>query len=329
MKIVVSVWPGIGDVIFSTPVFRVLKKKFPDSWITALVWSRGGKEILCSNSYIDEIVKGSVLQIPTLVSKFRDYDIGVQCSQPVQFLFILSRIKKRVSFNGNPFWWLYPVGSNDFHSTEYYLQAVDKIDGVYFRDGNYWELFIDEKAEPITRDILGGVGSPVVAIHPGARNNKNKRWSVHKFVRLCDLLGSKFNANIVLIGGNADKKLCDYIVHRSRAKVLNLGGRLSLIQSGAVIRGCDLFVGHSSGPTYIAAAVGTPVIAIYGPDNPTNFGPLGEKVKVITPKYSCSPCLHFYRNFLWGLRVRYIPVCRAMQSISVEEVFNGCAQFLG
>lgn len=326
-KVVVSVWPGIGDVIFSTPVFRVLRKKFSNSWITALVWSGGGRELLSQNPYIDEIVEGSLTRIPALISKFRDYDIGVQCSHPVQYLFILCGIKKRVSFNGNPFWWLYPVSSNDFHSTEYFLQAVDKIDGVKIRDGYEWDLFFSDEDEAVACNLFDGLRSPVIAIHPGARNNKNKRWEVRKFVKLCDLLSSEFSAQILLIGGDEDKKLCSYI--SSYTKAINLAGQLSLLQSAGVIKGCDLFVGHASGPTYIAAAVGTPVVAIHGPDNPRNFGPLGEEVRIVSPKFRCSPCLHFYRNFLWGLRVRYIPLCLAMRSISVEEVFSACAQFLG
>jgi ADP-heptose:LPS heptosyltransferase len=329
-KIVVSVWPGIGDIIFTTPVFRELRRKFPDSWITALVWSSGGTEILSPNPHIDEVVESSFMETRSLVSKFKGYDIGVQCSHPVQYLFFLSRIKKRVSFNGNPFWWLYPVSSNDFHSTEYYLQAVDKIDGVKLRNGTpKWEIFLSKDDEVVARDILKSLHSPVVAIHPGARNNKNKRWATRKFAKLCDSLQAEFRTTILLVGGNDDQKECRHITTHTKATVVNCAGSLSLLQSAAVIKGCDLFIGHASGPTYIAAAVGTPVVAIHGPDDPKNFGPLGDEVKVVSPELSCAPCLHFYRNFLWGLRVRYIPVCPAMRTITVDQVFDACSELLG
>lgn len=327
-KIVVSVWPGIGDVVFVTPVFRILRKKFPSAWITALCWSDSGKELLSPSPYIDEIVNGSFRSILTLIPKLKGYNYGIQCSHPVQFLFILCGIKHRISFNGNPFWWLYPAGDNNFHSTEYYLRTVDKLDGVKIRDNIGWEIFIPKEADRFAQIILKDTSSPRIVIHPGARCNKNKLWGEHNFVKLCDSLANQFNCQIVLVGGPEDIELCRYIQTHTKARSLNLAGTTSLLQLAAVIKHCDLFVGHSSGPTHIAAAVGTPVVAIYGPDNPVNFGPLGNRVEVVTPKLNCAPCLHFYRNFFWGLSLRYNPTCKAMQTIKVKEVFDACGRVL-
>ena len=342
LKIVISLWAGLGDVIFATPVFKVLRKKFPDSHISALVWSHGAKELLRHNPYIDEFVEGSFIKIRSLISKLKDYDIGVQCSHPVQFIFILAGIKKRTSFNGNPFWWLYPVDSNDSHSTEYFLSAVDKIDGIKLRDDDSWEIFLEEEELLAAKSLLKKFNntSPLIAIHPGGRNNKCKRWKTQKFALLCNLLKQKFDAKILLIGSNKDIKLCNFIenhIHSNLqpatcnlqpATCLNLAGKLSLRQSAAVIKHCDLFIGNASGPTYIASALGIPVVGIFGPDNPKNFGPLGKNIRVVTPKLLCAPCLNFYRHFFWGMRLRYIPICLAMQSIKTEEVFAACSHLL-
>lgn len=331
-KIVVSVWPGIGDIIFATPVFRTLRTKFPNSWITALIWSIQGKEILKYNPYINEIIYAPLIRASSLISKLRGYDVGIQCSQPVQLLFWLSGIKKRTSFNGNPFWWLYPVDHNNFHSTEYYLQAVGKITSQSPPSSTHtpinWEIFWSEKDEIIAQNAIKNARHPFIAIHPGARNNKCKRWEPANFISLCNSLTTQFNAQIILIGGKKEIKLCNYISEGIYPTPLNLAGKLTLLQSAAVINRCDLFIGHASGPTYIAAAVRTPVVAIYGPDDPKNFGLLGEKVTIITPKLKCAPCLHFYRNFIWGLIVRYIPKCKAIQSIKPDDVFNACIQSL-
>ncbi len=327
-KIVVSVWPGLGDVIFITPVFKTLRKKFPNAHITALVWSSGGIELLRHNPYIDEFIEGSFKRIIPLVSKLKGYDIGIQCSQPVQFLFLLAGIKRRVSFNGNPFWWFYPAGSNNFHSTEHYLQAIDNIDGIKLRDNDNWEIFLENEELEVAKSILKGISLPLVAIHPGGRNNKCKRWGIHKFAVLCNLLKDKFNANIVLVGGKQDIKLCSHIEKHTVAETLNLAGKLKLRETAAILKHCDLFVGNASGPTYIASVLGTSVVGVFGPDNPNNFGPRGKNVRVVTPKFRCAPCLHFYRNFFWGMRVRHIPICLAMRSIQPNEVFDACSHFL-
>jgi ADP-heptose:LPS heptosyltransferase len=209
------------------------------------------------------------------------------------------------------------------------LQAVDKIDGIRMRDGNQWDIFLNKADEDTASALLKEMNPPIVAIHPGARNNKNKRWRTSKFTKLCDLLFEQYGAHILLVGGKDDRKLCNFITkHTTAAKITILAGKLTLLQTAAVLKRCNLLIGHASGPTYIASAVGTPVVAIHGPDSYINFGALGDKVKVVSSTLKCSPCLHFYRNFLWGLRVRYIPICWAMQKISVEQVFDACCQQL-
>lgn len=330
-KIVVSIWPGLGDVIFAIPVFKALREKMPEAHITALVWSKGGKELLKYNPFIDDIEEGSVLKF---VSRFKNYDIGIQCSQPIQPLFMLAGIKHRISFNGNPLWWLYPAGNNNLHSYEYYLNTVFKIDNTAsssspMKQNIKCTLFLSDKEEIIAKEQLKGFKKPFIAIHPGARCNKNKRWGTKKFINLANSLNNKFNGQIILIGGKEDRKLCNYIESTLHIKPLNFAGKFSILQSAAIIKNCNLFIGNASGPTHIAAAVGTPVVAIYGADNPVNFSPPGEKVIMVTPSTKCAPCFYFYRNFFWGMRLRYIPTCRALRSIKVEDVFKACEEVLG
>ncbi|MDD5530265.1 MAG: glycosyltransferase family 9 protein [bacterium] len=327
-KIIVSVWPGLGDVVFATPVFEALRDKMPDAKVTALVWSKGGKELLKNNPFIDDIVEGSIFNF---VSKFKNYDIGIQCSQPVQLLFMLAGIKQRISFNGNPLWWLYPVDSNNLHSYEYYLKTVTKIDGTEPKEKPECNVFLSESDEKFAKEELKKIAKPIVAIHPGARCNKNKRWGTDNFVELAKALIGKYNAKIIFIGGKEDVALSNYIKQQLSScsdKIIDFTGKISILQSAAIIKNCNLFIGNASGPTHIAAAIGTPVIAIYGADNPVNFSPPGKKVKVITPTNKCAPCFHFYRNFFWGMRLRYIPTCRALKTIKVETVLNVCKEIL-
>lgn len=327
-KIVVSVWPGIGDVVFTTPLFRVLRRKFPTYWITALTWSEGGKEVLRYNPHINEIIQANWWNLGQVVRKIKNYEIGIQCSHPVEWLFRAAHIKTRISFNGNPFWWFYPVGDNRLHSVEIYLQTSEKIDGKKIQNEMKSEVFVSEKEIKKVNKILEKLAPPIIIIHPGARCNKNKIWGVKKLVLLCSLLHQRFAPTFLLVGGKGEIKLANYFLSHLRVKVLNLTNQLSLLEFAALCKGGNLFIGNASGPTHIAAAMNIPVIAIYGADAPQNFAPIGEGVKIITPTRRCAPCFYFYRNFIWGLRLRYIPYCKAIKSISVEKVFNACVEVL-
>jgi heptosyltransferase-2 len=327
-KIVVSVWPGIGDVVFVTPLFRVLRKKFPTYWITTLTWSEGGKEVLKYNPYINEIIQANWWNLRKIIRKIRNYEIGIQCSHPVDWLFRIARIKIRLSFNGHPFWWLYPVGDNRLHAAEIYLQISEKIDGKKIKNEIKSEVFVSEKEINKAAEILEKLTHPIIIIHPGARCNKNKIWGIKKLVGLCSLLQKKFEPTFLLVGGKGDVKLSSYILSHLRAKFLNLTNKLSLLEFAALCKGSDLFIGNASGPTHIAGAMGIPVVAIYGPDAPQNFAPLGREVRVITPTNKCAPCFYFYRNFIWGLRLRYIPYCKGIKSITIEKVFDRCVELL-
>src|SRR5690606_23171405 len=107
---------------------------------------------------------------------------------------------------------------------------------------------------------------PVVALHPGADHFPAKRWPVDRFALLADRLAERYGARVVLVGGPGDVPLAAAIRERvQRAPLLDLTGRLALLETAAVLERVDLMVGNDSGPLHMAVAVGTPVVALFGP----------------------------------------------------------------
>jgi heptosyltransferase III len=346
MRIFVSLWPGLGDIMFATPALRILRRKFPEAHITAALLDGGpGRVLLDTNPDIDETFvapKGTVyspLGIWKWTRKTRSgrYDLGIELSFPVLWFLGLSGIPKRVRFGRRPFWWLIPYRDQrdrDLHASEHFLRAIDKLDTASLRDDQGYDLVLtkedEEKAEEVVADLSANT---LIAVHPGARCNKNKRWDLHKFVELCGRLAKDFKAHILVVGGKDDFEAGERMLERLNAGsqiAVNMAGRLSLRVTAAVAKRCALYIGNDSGPIHIVSAVGTPIVSILASSNPANFRPLAGVYRIVKPDVPCVGCFRFpgYMWLTWGLRLRWFNRCRAMERLGVERVYAACADLL-
>jgi heptosyltransferase II len=128
---------------------------------------------------------------------------------------------------------------------------------------------------------------PLVIIHPGGAANpwqseEDKQWPAERFARLSNHLVQQRNARVLLVGAAADRPAAAAIVGMSAVPIVNWAGSLSLGALGALGEVADLYIGNDTGPTHVAAAVGCPTLAIYGPSNPAYSGPYGTAGKVVT-----------------------------------------------
>jgi ADP-heptose:LPS heptosyltransferase len=346
MRIFVSLWPGLGDIMFATPALRILRKKFPEAHLTAALLDGGpGQALLETNPNIDEIVvapRGTVYSPLGLWSwkrKIRSgrYDLGIELSFPVLWLLRLAGIPKRVRFGRRPFWWLVPYQDQrdrDLHAAEHFLRAIDKLDGGAVRDDAGYDLVLTKEDEEEARGAVADLASSVlIAVHPGARCNKNKRWDIMKFKELCLRLAKDFKAGILILGGKDDAEAGEILVRElasNSVEAHNLAGKLALRVTAAVAKRCRLYIGNDSGPIHIVSAVGTPIVSILASSNPGNFRPLAGTFRVVQPDAPCVGCFRFpgYMGLLWGLRLRWYNTCRAMETLAVDRVLSACRDLL-
>jgi len=335
-KILISIWAGLGDILFITPSLRILRKKFPKAKITVFsLWGGPGKSLLELNPYIDKLIyskPGNFFKLARLFSKER-YDIGIEMSFPIFWFFKLAKVKRNISFAKRPLWWIFPYGNRTdalLHASEQYLLAVDKVDNEVLRDDEGYDLFLSEEDRIFAKNIIGDLKEKLkIVLHPGARCNKNKRWDLEKIIELLKKIIYKFDAKIIIIGGEEDKGNAEIIKKELSKNIIDLTGNTTLRQTAAVMELSDIFIGHDSGPTHIASAF-IPVVSIFASTNPANFSPLSKKTIIVRPKLKCSPCFHFpgYMNLFWGLRLRWINSCKAMDTISVEDVYKAVCEGL-
>jgi lipopolysaccharide heptosyltransferase I len=155
-------------------------------------------------------------------------------------------------------------------------------------------------------------GQPLAVFHPGARW-PTKLWPATHWARLGDGLARDQGCQVVITGSPGDRELGEEIVAQAEAPPLNLAGRTSLAELAAVLRQARLAVTTDTGPMHLAAARGTPVVALFGPTAPWRTGPFGEGHEVVRLGLDCSPC--FQRACLEPRCLLDLPVALVQEAV--------------
>jgi len=349
----------VGDVLTVTPALRALRQSFPGAHIDALVPPNSAPVlvgsplvdgILISRKFryeglLDALRPGVLAEALYLLSKLHSfrYDTTVilhhltTCWGALKYaaLALASGAKVRIGLDNGRGWFLThracDHGFGAKHEVEYWLDVVALL-GARTDDPSL-EMAIREEDEafvnaqiPMTDDQR-----PLVAIHPGSGGySLARRWDAEGFARVADALVERYGARIVLVGTPADG--ISKVASLMHSEAVNLEGKTTLKRLAAVLRRCDLFIGADSGVMHLACAVGTPVVAIFGPSNHKAWGPWmprGEeqgRAVVVRADLPCSPCS--YVGFSVGRREG----CKArtcMRLVTPEMVLGAAAKLLG
>ena len=168
-------------------------------------------------------------------------------------------------------------------------------------------------AGALLREILREAGldpaAPLLAVHPGSgAYSAARRWFPERFAAVADELAGRHGLGVVVVGTADERALAAEVIGYMRRPAANLAGRTSLDELGGVLRRCALLVGNDSGVAHLASAVGTPVVAVFGPFNHHTWRPLGRSVVVrATPALPCMPCVNrgYSRGYPEGCPPRY------------------------
>lgn len=180
---------------------------------------------------------------------------------------------------------------------------------------------VQPEHEEAAAALLGGLGgAPRVAVHPGAGGfSLARRWGVEKFGAVARSLAES-GYRVVVVGGPDEAALASTVAAAAGPDAINLAGKTSLRVLGAVLQRCDAYLGNDSGVTHIAAAVGTPVAAVFGPTNHQAWGPWtggAGRAVVLRAHLPCSPCM--YRGHALGTP-EGCPRRTCLQLVTPEQV---------
>jgi heptosyltransferase-2 len=176
----------------------------------------------------------------------------------------------------------------------------------------------DARVEAFLKGHWIGEDQAVVGIHPAASAKwPTKAWLPERYAELCDLL-SRRNIRVVITGDAAAARTAQEIVRLAKSKPVVAAGRTSVTDLVALVRRFRAFVTSDSAPMHVAAAVGTPFVALFGPTDPRRHVAALEKYAVIRKELKCSPCY-----------LRKCPIGHlCMKRISSEEVYERVMEFI-
>lgn len=182
-----------------------------------------------------------------------------------------------------------PRESYHTHAVDWYLAVLPKL-GVPVHKNFQWL-----PAQPQIADTIKSKwktdGSRWITLQPGARWD-NKRWPVEKFSELVSLLAKRFpDSRFAIMGSREDKSLGKIISSAEPSRCLDLCGATTLPEMVEWIRLGDFMITNDTGPMHAAAALGKPVVALFGPTEPRRTGPYAQLDKVLRVDLPCSPCL--------------------------------------
>ena len=159
---------------------------------------------------------------------------------------------------------------------------------------------------------------PFFVINPGG-NWAPKRWPAAHFAQLCNNIRERYKGRIVITGADKDRDLASEIISRSGDFCINLCGKTTLKELGAVMRLAQLVISNDSGPMHIAVSQKTPTVALFGPTLPEFTGPYGGSRYIVVRRWDgCDiPCYDAScRDF------------RCMDCITVKDVMEACPNLL-
>jgi len=340
VKILIVKLSAIGDVIHTLPALNAVRKQYPDAHITWLV-EEAAYGVIKGHKALDRIIvskrkswiKGitgysyldNIREAFSFIKELRDtrYDLilDFQALLKSGVLIGLARGKQKIGYDKGM--------EHQEHSYIFLNERIKPVDmevhaltrgmilleaiGIRSSEVEY-NIYISDQDRDIANDLLMhcGIKTPelLVAINPMAKW-ETKLWDNLKFASLTDRLIKQANADVIFTGGQEDSKAIEDIILNMKARAANLAGRTGLKTLAALYEKTSTVVSTDTGPMHLAAAIGTPVVALFGPTAPWRTGPFGLGHKIIRANLECSPCFK-----------RQCDTINCMKQITVDQVFD-------
>lgn len=329
-----------GDVLVSTPVIGAIHEAWPGAQVSLLV-PRGTEDMVVDHPGVHRVFVldrrgtswGELWRLLRELRRER-FELALELSGGDRGAFFAwaSGARERVGFARprQPFWQrfglftrLLPRPSVEMHLVEQNLEALRALGAKPHnpRLAFYWSDEVEAKVGGLLAEF--GLTAKIFAVvHPGA-GWRFKCWTPAGYARVIEALEEEWGLPVVVTGSQAplEQELLRDILAQCRIRPRNLVGRLTFKELGAIITKARLFFGADSAPMHLAAAVGTPAVALFGPSGDFNWGPWGEGHLVIKKGWDCQPC---GRDGCEGSKIS-----RCLTDLTPEEVLKAMGERYG
>ena len=303
----------VGDVVLSLPALRDLRRAFPASRLEVLArpWVAG---LYAAVPEIDGVVesRGTLADAAALRGR---YDVGLLLPNSFASAFTLWRA-------GIPERWGYATDARSAlltrscrvraslggRSQVYYYRAMLEGLGLAVSGPPDASLACPKAWAERGRALLGSPG-PWIGINPGAAYGTAKRWPPERFAAAAALVARRSGAQVAIVGSAAERPLAEAIAAQLGAARV-LCGETTLAELVGVLRELRLLLTNDSGPMHLAAALGTPLVAVFGSTDWSETAPVSERARVVREETECAPC-----------KLRECPIDhRCMARVAVDRV---------
>ena len=332
----------IGDAVMSEPALAALQELFPSTEITLLV-KPAIAELLRGHPALHQVlvyedpgrhvgITGKWTLAGTLRRLRFDLAILFQNAFEAALLTFLAGIPRRYGYatDGRGFLLSDPITVPERtkigHQVQYYLDLLRPLG--FEGPPRSPRLFLSDEEERVMDRRLAetDIADPdlLLGLNPGSTYDGAKRWLPERFAETADRLIREQGAHsgrrvrVVIVGARGEEALGRAVEDRMQVKPVQLSGRTTIRELMAVIKRCALFLTNDTGPMYMAAAFGVPVVALFGPTDSRTTSPFGNGHTIVRHPVECSPCL-----------LRECPIDhRCMTRISVDEVYEAAVRQL-
>lgn len=314
-KILIVLIAGIGDFVLASKAIRSIRRGYPYAQIHLLTSSDAA--LLAQNYiYVDRVwafpiremkkSKWVLVDVLKMINRLRKNRFAVVINLykvesrlgavKMGLLFYLLGAEEKIGHDRFGFGcFLTRRIDADVFLNRHMADVMGEIalQGGGIGDNEKTEIFWSRHVEELWNDWIRLVSKnrPLIGINPGG-DSELKRWNPDRFSSVAERLIDNWGANIVLLGGPSDVRITRRIADNMRIKPINLAGKLTLNDLAYLISRFRLLITNDSGPMHIAAATGTPVVAIFGPSDPNMFHPYmsSDRYRVIRSAVPCCPC---------------------------------------
>lgn len=206
------------------------------------------------------------------------------------------------------------------HQVHYYLDLLRALGVPSGPVDIHLELTEGMRAAAVSALVAAGweMGAPLIGLHPGSTGSSAKRWLPERYAAVGSRLARRHAAQIVVLGGAGEEELGAQIASELKLPSILLSGKTSLGALMGTLSFLTLLVTNDSGPMHLASALDVPTVAVFGPTDERETGPLSVRARVVRRHVDCSPCL-----------LRRCPIDhRCMTWLGVDEVCSAATELL-
>jgi len=312
MKILIRATNWVGDSIMALPALRAARRRFSDARISVLARPYVA-DIYRGQNICDELIsydhKGAHAGLSgreRLAQELRKqkYDVALLLQNAFDAAWLAWRagIPERVGYARDGRSLLLtkkiPVpkrGEIPAHEQFYYLELLRRAGWIDSLPGeSFVTLAVSDEHRRQAEGTLSSLGvrqnAARIAVGAGASYGSAKCWPPERFADFVNRFRLHTDADVILFGTAAEQKVSEAIAAGINGSSFSLVGNTAIAALPALLSRCHLFVGNDSGAMHVAAAVGLPVVAIFGPTDPHGTAPITPRCAVVQEKPYCSPC---------------------------------------